>query len=104
VQLFSAGAAPHVADEKESVTMSTVETPARPSTPAGAGTKPITIVDLGKRSKKQIKRLRRGEGRLLGRVEETLDHLKADGEIGATSEVVVVVVKQRDKRRKGLFF
>jgi hypothetical protein len=83
--------------------MSTVETPAKPATRATAPQGAITIVDLGRRSKKQIKRLRKGEGRLLDRVEQTVDQLKADNEIGASSEVVVVVVKQKDKR-KGVFF
>jgi Family of unknown function (DUF6200) len=83
--------------------MSTVETPAKPATRAAAPQGAITIVDLGRRSKKQIKRLRKGEGRLLDRVEQTVDQLKADNEIDSNSEVVVVVVKQKDKR-KGVFF
>jgi hypothetical protein len=83
--------------------MSTVETPAKPATRAAAPEGAITIVDLGRRSKKQIKRLRKGQGRLLDRVEQTVDQLKADNEIDAKSEVVVVVVKQKDKR-KGVFF
>jgi hypothetical protein len=83
--------------------MSTVETPAKPATRAAAPQGAITIVDLGRRSKKQIKRLRKGQGRLLDRVEQTVDQLKADNEIDAKSEVVVVVVKQKDKR-KGVFF
>jgi hypothetical protein len=83
--------------------MSTVETPAKPATRAAAPQGAITVVDLGRRSKKQIKRLRKGEGRLLNRVEETIDQLKAENEIDAKSEVVVVVVKQKDKK-KGLFF
>jgi hypothetical protein len=83
--------------------MSTVETPAKPATRGAAPQGAITIVDLGRRSKKQIKRLRKGQGRLLDRVEQTVDQLKADNEIDAKSEVVVVVVKQKDKR-KGVFF
>jgi hypothetical protein len=82
--------------------MSTVETPTKPATSATAPQGAITVVDLGRRSKKQIKRLRKGEGRLLDRVEQTVGQLKADKEIDPKSEVVVVVVKQKDKR-KGLF-
>ena len=83
--------------------MSTVETPAKPATRAAAPQGAITVVDLGRRSKKQIKRLRKGEGRLLNRVEQTVDQLKAENEIDAKSEVVVVVVKQKDKKKR-LFF
>ena len=65
--------------------------------------KPLVIVDFGRRSKKQIKRLRRGEGRLMDRVEQTLDQLRAEGEIDAKSEVVVCVVREKEDR-KGIFF
>jgi hypothetical protein len=84
--------------------MSTVGTPTKPATTTAAPQSAITVVDLGRRSKKQIKRLRKGEGRLLDRVEQTVGQLKADQEIDPKSEVVVVVVKQKDKGRKGLFF
>lgn len=84
--------------------MSTVETPAKPATRAATPTQSaITVVDLGRRSKKQIKRLRKGGGRLLDRIEQTIGQLKADNEIDAKSEVVVVVVKQKDKKKR-LFF
>lgn len=82
--------------------MSTVETSTKPARDGSAGQRSIVVVDLGKRSRKQIKRLRRGEGRLMSRVEETVDQLKADGEVDAKSEVVVMVVRERDER-KGLF-
>jgi len=83
--------------------MSTVETPTKPATSAAAPQGAITVVDLGRRSKKQIKRLRKGGGRLLDRVEQTVGQLKADKEIDPKSEVVVVVVRQKDKK-KGLLF
>ena len=82
--------------------MSTVDTPTKPATSAAAPGKPIVVVDLGRRSKKQVKRLRKGEGRLMGRVEQTVDQLKGEKEIDPNSEVVVFVVRQKDKR-KGLF-
>ena len=83
--------------------MSTVETPTKPAMSAAAPQGAITVVDLGRRSKKQIKRLRKGGGRLLDRVEQTVGQLKADKEIDPKSEVVVVVVRQKDKK-KGLLF
>ena len=85
--------------------MSTVDTATKaPAAKAAAATsdQPMVIVDLGKRSKKQIKRLRRGEGRLMDRVGQTVDQLRAEQEIDAKAEVVVFVVREKD-RRKGIF-
>jgi hypothetical protein len=82
------------------VSMSTADTAAK--APAPAAEKPMVIVDLGKRSKKQIKRLKRGDGRLMDRVSNTVDQLRAEQEIDPKAEVVVFVVKQKDKR-KGIF-
>jgi hypothetical protein len=98
-----AAAAPAFCPARKWECMSTVETPAKPATRAPAPQSPIVVVDLGRRSKKQIKRLRKGDGRLMDRVEQTVGQLKADQEIDPKSEVVVVVVKQKDKGRKGLF-
>ncbi len=58
----------------------------------------VIIVDMGKRKRKQIKRLRRGGGKLMDRIGETMQQLKAEGEIDADSPVVVVIV--REKRKK----
>lgn len=64
--------------------------------------KPLLVVDLGRRSRKQIKRLRKGGGRLMDRVVTTVDQLQADGSVEPNAQIVVVVVKQDDDR-KGLF-
>ncbi len=61
------------------------------------------VLDLGKRSKKQIKRLRRGGGRLTAKIDDTIEQLRADGELAGGGDVVVVVVKQKPKSRLGLF-
>ncbi|MBV8305413.1 MAG: hypothetical protein JOZ04_14475 [Acidimicrobiia bacterium] len=83
--------------------MSTVETATKaPAAKATGSEKPIVVVDLGRRSRKQVKRLRRGEGRLMERVDQTIDQLRAEKEIDPNSEVVVFVVKEKD-RRKGIF-
>ncbi len=58
----------------------------------------VVIVDMGKRKRKQVKQLRRGRGKLMDRIEETVGQLQADGEIESGSAVVVVIV--REKRKK----
>jgi len=61
------------------------------------------ILDLGKRSRKKIKRLRRGEGALAERIDRTVEQLRADGELH-DGDVVVAIVKQKPKSPfKGLF-
>ena len=89
--------------------MSTVGTTPKASAPtapaaANGADQAMVIVDLGKRSKKQVKKLRRGEGRLMSRVSQTVDQLKAENEIDAKAEVVVFVVREKDPRTKGILW
>jgi hypothetical protein len=65
-------------------------------------TKPIVLLDVGSKKKKLIKRLRRGEGKLMRDVSQTIAELKTENEIEPAAQVVVVVVKQKRKSR-GLF-
>lgn len=59
------------------------------------------IVDMGKKSRKDIRKLRKGKpGKLMRRVAETLDHLKENGALAADAQPVVIVIRQRE--RKGL--
>jgi len=60
------------------------------------------VLDLGKKSRKQIKKLKRGEGRLAARVDETVAQLRADGEL-SDGDVVVAVVKEKPKSAFKLF-
>jgi hypothetical protein len=60
------------------------------------------ILDFGTKSKRQIKRLRKGTGGLMMRVNDTVAEFRRDKTISATSPVVVVVVKQK-KKATGFF-
>jgi hypothetical protein len=60
------------------------------------------VLDFGSKSRRKIKRLRKGEGSLMARVNETVAELKQNQSIPASAAVVVVVVKQRN-RNKGIF-
>ena len=57
------------------------------------------ILDLGQRSKKLVKHLRRGEGKLMDRISIVMEELKKKGTISPTAQPVVLVV--REKREKG---
>ena len=53
------------------------------------------VVNLGKSTRKRIKKLKRGEGKLMRELQGTLDDLKAAGKIAADAEPVVFVVERR---------
>lgn len=63
----------------------------------------MIILDLGKKSKKKIKRLRKGQGDLMERVQATIGQLREDDELSDNTDVVVVIVKEKKKSR-GLLF
>jgi hypothetical protein len=58
-------------------------------------------MDLGKKNRRQVRKLRRGKpGRLMNRVEEALEHLRENGALAADTQPVIIVVRQRAKRRR----
>jgi len=56
-------------------------------------------MDLGKKKRKQVKKLRKGRGRVMNKIQDVIDGMREDGDIDPTAQAVVVVVRQ--KRRKG---
>lgn len=67
------------------------------STRANGQESSTTIIDLGSASRKKIKRLRRGEGKLLQRVNNAVDELRAHGEIPDGAHTLVVIVREKAK-------
>lgn len=61
------------------------------------------VLDLGKQRRKQIKRLRRGDGKLMDDINGAIAELRTAGTIGATSQAVVVVVREKRRKAKNLF-
>jgi hypothetical protein len=53
----------------------------------------VCVIDLGEHSRKRVRRLRRGEGRLMEKVEDAVAALKQDKVLSAGAETVVVVVR-----------
>jgi len=60
------------------------------------------IVDLGKHRRKQIKRLRRGEGKLMDDVNDTLEEMRTAGTLSPASQPVVIIVRERRRKLKSL--
>ena len=77
----------------------------RESHPAPEVLAPV-VVSIGKKSKKQIKQLKRGKGRAMGEVLEVVAQVQANlGDQAADKIVVpVVVVYRRKQRRMGRLF
>ena len=80
----------------------TVTKPKADTGDAAAHAAQTIVLDFGSKSRRRIKRLRKGQGRLMARVNDTIADLVRNQTIGPSSAVVVVVVKQRRKSR-GLF-
>ncbi len=59
----------------------------------------MVVLDLGKKRKKAIRQLRKGKGKLLKRLHASLEDLRTESAIAPDSQVVVVVVRQRKKKR-----
>jgi hypothetical protein len=57
------------------------------------------IVDMGKKSRKQIKQLREGRGKLMDEINGLLEELRTAGSISANAQPIVVVVKQKQNAR-----
>ncbi len=63
------------------------------------------ILDLGKKKKRAIKGLKRGRGRLMDEVEQTIEEVRAGlGADAANKEIVpiVMIYQKKRKRQKGL--
>ncbi len=69
----------------------TVETKKEPGTSV-AGV--VCVLDLGEQKRKRIKRLRRGEGKLMVKVEDAIADLQNQGVLGKQVQTVVVVVRE----------
>jgi hypothetical protein len=62
-----------------------------------AAAPPPLIVEMGKYSKKKIKRFMKGEGPLAAAITESLASLTQEGVIPPNAQTVVVLVKEKRK-------
>lgn len=75
--------------------------PAKAKAQAEPSPEPI-IIDMGKRSRKQVRKLSKGKpGRLMDRVQDALAHLQENGALTGDVQPIVIIVKQRQRRRGG---
>jgi Family of unknown function (DUF6200) len=76
------------------------DVPARPATTTNVA--PPVVLDLGKQRRKRIKQLRRGEGRLMDEVNGSVEELRTAGAIGADAQAVVIIVREKRRKTRGL--
>ncbi len=57
----------------------------------------MCVVDLGEHSRRSIKKLRRGEGRLMDKVEDAILSLREEGILASGAQAVVVVVREESR-------
>jgi hypothetical protein len=62
----------------------------------------VCVVDLGEHSRRRVRRLRRGEGRLMEKVEDAVASLQGNGVLSSSAQTVVIVVRQ-EPSLSGLF-
>ncbi len=60
------------------------------------------ILDMGKKNRKQIKKLKTGSGKLMERVKGTLAELHAQNAISEGAQPVIVIVRQKQAKKKGM--
>jgi hypothetical protein len=57
------------------------------------------IIDLGKKSRKQVRLAREGAGKLMDEISVTLEDLRADGTIKPDAQPVLIIVRQKPRRK-----
>ena len=62
----------------------------------------LAVISLGEHSRKRIRRLRKGKGKLMDKVEDTVAELKSQGILDKDAQTVVVIVKE-EPSLAGLF-
>ena len=81
-------------DETMTVQTPTPDTPS-PRATASTGKRELLVVDLGKpQSRKRIKKLRKGEGKLVERIDGIIDELIEAGTVDRNVQPVVIVVRE----------
>lgn len=63
------------------------------------GSKPV-VVDLGKKKKKYIKRLKKGHGRLMDEVNIAIEAVKKEGALDKNKQIVPLIFIYRKKEKK----
>ena len=58
------------------------------------------LIDVGKKKKKKVKKLRKGGGPLMEVIEDTVAELKSHNKLDDGAQPIVIVVREKKKRAK----
>jgi Family of unknown function (DUF6200) len=58
----------------------------------------VLLIDLGKKSRKQIKRLRNGTGKLVDEVQKCVQELRTAGTLSESAQPVIMLVREKRPR------
>jgi len=76
-------------------------TNSKPADAAVATVAEPIVIDLGKKTRRQVRKLRRGKpSRLMDRVQEVLAKATAANAIPAGSQAVIIVVREKKRKTK----
>lgn len=76
--------------------------PVHPKTDAAGEINAPIIIDLGKKNRKQVRKMAKGKpGRLMDSVEEVIANLRENGTMAADAQPLVIVIRKRSKRPGG---
>jgi hypothetical protein len=90
---------PKLNQPEEAAMAATAETKVEMTKAQDAGATGPVVVDLGKKRRRQIKKLRRGQGKLMDEINHLVEELRTSGSIGSTTQPLVVVVRQKRRSR-----
>jgi len=62
-----------------------------------AAAPPPVIIDVGKKSRKAIRLLRRGKGNLLAEVNHCIQELRSANKISGSAQPIIVVVRKKSR-------
>jgi hypothetical protein len=68
----------------------------------GARQRETIVVDLGRKSRKDVRDLRKGRGPLMDDVEDCIEELRESGDISESTQPVVIIVERRWSSRGGM--
>jgi uncharacterized protein DUF6200 len=72
-----------------------VKVPHNPNVTLDGG---VLLIDLGKQSRKQIKRLRSGSGKLVDEVQKCMQELRTAGTVSESAQPVIMLVREKPDR------
>lgn len=63
------------------------------------GARQPLVIELSKQKRKDVKKLRKGKGKLMGEIGEAIDTLVANGQLEPGAQPIVIVVREKDDRK-----